>query len=126
VVPAEWVAASTRAQSTGWPDRYGRYGYLWWIRPSGAFMAVGYGGQLLYVDREREAVVVVLSSETGKGADWDRRLLGVIERDLLPALQAAAPQASASHVEIPAASRPETGSRLGSETSPASARPPSA
>ena len=95
VVPAEWVAASTRAHSTGWPDRYGRYGYLWWIRPSGAFMAVGYGGQLLYVDREREAVVVVLSSETGKGADWDRRLLGVIERDLLPALQAAAPQGSA-------------------------------
>jgi CubicO group peptidase (beta-lactamase class C family) len=95
VVPADWVAASTRAHSAGWPDRYGRYGYLWWIRPSGAFLAVGYGGQLLYIDRARDAVIVVLSSQAGKGADWDRRLLGVIERGLLPALQAAAATAPA-------------------------------
>ena len=97
-----------------------------WIRPSGAFMAVGYGGQLLYVDRERDAVVVVLSSEAGKGADWDRRLLGVIERDLLPALQGDAAEAPASQAESPAPSGPETGSRPGPATSPASAQPPSA
>lgn len=54
-------------------------------------MAVGFGGQVLYVDGARRAVVVVLATEARKDAEWDRRLLEVIERNLLPALQAAAP-----------------------------------
>jgi CubicO group peptidase (beta-lactamase class C family) len=62
-------------------------------------MAVGFGGQYLYIDRARSAVVVVLSSQAGKGADWDRRLLGVIEGDLLPALQGAAATAPAAQGE---------------------------
>jgi CubicO group peptidase (beta-lactamase class C family) len=59
VVPAEWVAESTKAYSqTGFG---GGYGYLWWIGfvdnlvvpvvklPSGTFFALGYGGQFAFV-----------------------------------------------------------------------------
>ncbi len=86
LVPASWIAASTTAHSEGWPDRYGAYGYLWWVRPNGAFMAVGYGGQYLYVAPAERAVVVVTSTLESKGADWDRRLLAVVEERLLPAV----------------------------------------
>jgi len=86
--------------------------------------AGGSGAQFLYIDPARDAVVVVLSSEAGKGADWDRRLLEVIERDLLPALQGDAAEAPASQAESPAPSGPETGSRPDPATSPASAQPP--
>lgn len=86
VLPSRWVDESTQVHSAGWPDRYGRYGYLWWVRPSGAFMAVGYGGQLLYVAPAHGAVVVVLSTPTSKGQRWDRQLIGRIENELLPVL----------------------------------------
>lgn len=85
LVPASWIAASTTAHSEGWPDRYGAYGYLWWVRPSGAYMAVGYGGQLLYVAPAQRLVVVVTSTLQSKGAPWDRRLIALLEERLLPA-----------------------------------------
>ncbi len=81
LVPAAWVAESTSRHAEGWPDRYGAYGYLWWLppgRPGGAFMAVGYGGQFLYVVPEREMVVVITSTLEGKGAPWDRKLLAML------------------------------------------------
>jgi CubicO group peptidase (beta-lactamase class C family) len=76
IVPAAWVAESTRPHSEGWPDRYGAYGYLWWVRPQeGAFVAVGYGGQFVYVAPEEQVVIVLVSSLDGKGEEWDRRVL---------------------------------------------------
>ncbi len=86
LVPAPWIALSTAVHSEGWPDRYGAYGYLWWVRPNGAFMAVGYGGQYLYVAPAEHVVVVVTSTLTSKGADWDRDLLAILEERLLPAV----------------------------------------
>lgn len=83
VVPAEWVERSTRVRSEGWPERYGTYAWLWWVRPSGAFMAVGYGGQFLLVSAADDAVVLLTSTHAGKGAAWDRNVLGIIEEDLL-------------------------------------------
>jgi CubicO group peptidase (beta-lactamase class C family) len=53
VVPAGWVAESTKSYSA--TDRVNRgYGYLWWTLPSdrwgeGAFLASGNGGQLIVV-----------------------------------------------------------------------------
>lgn len=88
VVPRAWVEESTRVHSEGWPERYGAYGYLWWIpwpEASDAFMAVGYGGQFLVVVPEHEAVVVVLSTHDGKGAAWDRTVVRDI-RTLVTAL----------------------------------------
>jgi hypothetical protein len=50
-------------------------------------MAYGYGGQLLYVDPSRRALVVVCSDLAHKGPDWDVRLIETIEKRVLPALQ---------------------------------------
>lgn len=94
LVPAAWIEESTRVHASGWPDRYGGYGYLWWVpggHPPGTFLAVGYGGQFLYVVPERDLLVVLTASPAGKGAAWDRRLLGIF-RDYL--VRAARPSIS--------------------------------
>jgi CubicO group peptidase (beta-lactamase class C family) len=78
LVPRDWVAESTQRHAEGWPDRYGAYGYLWWLPPAGelhAFTAVGYGGQFIWVAPELEVVIVLTASHEGKGAAWDRRVL---------------------------------------------------
>jgi CubicO group peptidase (beta-lactamase class C family) len=85
----EWIERSTARHAEGWPERYGAYGLLWWLAPFAAeraFFAAGFGGQFLLVAPEREAVVVITSTPVGKGAAWDRELLGRIERELLPAV----------------------------------------
>lgn len=88
LVPADWVERSRRRHAEGWPDRYGAYGYLWWLppgRPADAFMAVGFGGQLIIVAPETETVVVVTSTIASKGAEWDRQLLDTLDRHFLTA-----------------------------------------
>lgn len=83
IVPAAWVERSTRVHAEGWPDRYGEYGYLWWVRPdAGAFMAVGYGGQYLYVAPEDDLVIVLISTIDSKGAEWDRRVISIVEEEV--------------------------------------------
>ncbi|HSL18388.1 MAG TPA: serine hydrolase [Methylomirabilota bacterium] len=80
VVPAGWVEAATRRHAEGWPDRYGAYGLGWWLPGGGPFLAVGYGGQFLWVDPEHDSVVVVTSTSAGKDRDWDRRVLELVRR----------------------------------------------
>jgi CubicO group peptidase (beta-lactamase class C family) len=61
VVPAEYVAASTRPQSE--PSRGpGDYGYQWWVTNEtghDSFRAMGFGGQLIQVVPELDLVVVI-------------------------------------------------------------------
>lgn len=69
VVSEEWLHAATTAQV---PARgaAGDYGYLWWVGEaddSPAYMAVGYGGQLVEVVPDRDLVVVV-ATEVGDHA----------------------------------------------------------
>jgi CubicO group peptidase (beta-lactamase class C family) len=62
VVPADYVAASTRPQSE--PGGPGDYGYQWWVTNEtgpGSFRAQGYGGQLIQVIPELDLVVVITS-----------------------------------------------------------------
>lgn len=88
LVSADWLARSFAVHSEGWPDRYGAYGYLWWLRPeSGAVLAVGYGGQFLYLVPELDLAVVVTSDHRGKGAEWDRRVLDDIESRIVAAVR---------------------------------------
>ena len=63
VVRTDWVRAMT-TPSKPRPD----YGLLWWLNtdrkalptaPAGAFWAAGFGGNYLYVDRERDLVIVL-------------------------------------------------------------------
>ena len=66
VVPADYVAASTRPQSdpTMGP---GDYGYHWWVTNEtghDSFRAMGFGGQLIQVIPELDLVVVITSDYT--------------------------------------------------------------
>ena len=81
VVPADWVAESTRAHST---FDEGGYGYMWWTHPAGnmgashpmldevdAFSARGTGGQFVLVIPAAELVFVHRGD-----TDNDRRVAG--------------------------------------------------
>ncbi len=77
LVPRQWIEASTRRQSEGLPERYGAYGYLWWL-PEGdprLWLAAGYGSQLLVVAPESRVVAAVTATLEPKDADWERRVL---------------------------------------------------
>lgn len=92
IVPAEWVAESTREQvranyetphrgivSETWTSEYYKrmnhtgYGYLWWRRDSAGhetFVALGYGGQLVFVIPDLHMVVVTTSAwDEGRNPD---------------------------------------------------------
>lgn len=80
IVPSGWVETATTRHAEGWPERYGAYGLGWWLPGGGPFLAVGYGGQFLWVDPHHDTVVVVTSTPGPKGADWDRRVLALVRR----------------------------------------------
>ena len=56
IVPAAWVEASTRGHIEANPGD--RYGYQWWVRNDGNYSAVGYKGQFIFVEREKNMVIV--------------------------------------------------------------------
>jgi hypothetical protein len=67
VVSPAWVKAATNGSS---------YGYLWWLKPSGAYFATGRGGQEIWVLPERDMVVVMTGASGGGGAGaWGDQLL---------------------------------------------------
>lgn len=86
LVSQAWLQESLAVRSEGWPDRYGAYGYLWWLRPDAqrpAALAVGYGGQFLYLVPSLDLGVAVTSDHRGKGAAWDLRVLDAIEEGIV-------------------------------------------
>ena len=76
LVPRDWIETSTRVHAEGVPERYGAYGYLWWLPAGGPelWLAAGFGGQHLLVAPGSGLVVVVTSTLEAKGEDWDRRV----------------------------------------------------
>jgi CubicO group peptidase (beta-lactamase class C family) len=61
IVPAEWVQAATSRQIAAGTLSDG-YGYQWWVDANGYYMAVGYGGQFIFVVPDLQLVVVFTSS----------------------------------------------------------------
>ena len=59
IVPAAWVAASTRKHVSA--TLQDGYGYQWWVRDDGLYMALGYAGQFIFVVPEKDLVVVFTS-----------------------------------------------------------------
>jgi CubicO group peptidase (beta-lactamase class C family) len=59
IVPADWVAASTRKQIDG--TLQDGYGFQWWVVDRDLVMALGYSGQYIIVDSTRDLVVVFTS-----------------------------------------------------------------
>jgi CubicO group peptidase (beta-lactamase class C family) len=69
IVPADWTGEATRVQiENGNPPPAG-YGYFWWIRPYGAYEAVGIFGQSVTTFKDEGLIIVVNSAwpaATGK------------------------------------------------------------
>ena len=61
IVPAEWVALSTRPTSDSSRGERDGYGLQWWTFGESAYSAVGLQGQYIYVDPSTRTVVVKLS-----------------------------------------------------------------
>jgi CubicO group peptidase (beta-lactamase class C family) len=79
VIPAGYVAASTRPHSTPPPDGPGEsYGYQWWVTSQAghpSFLAHGYGGQLVQVVPDLD-LVVVITSDASQNRNDARLLVG--------------------------------------------------
>ena len=56
IVPAAWVETSTRGHIKANPGD--QYGYHWWVNDDGSYSAVGYKGQFIFVQPEKNIVVV--------------------------------------------------------------------
>jgi CubicO group peptidase (beta-lactamase class C family) len=95
IIPEAWIGESTTVHST--PADYGLdYGYMWWRTSTrtdawssmgtGAYLALGYGGQILAVSPSRNLIVVLLANPE------NRRALRIIDAaDLLRRIVAASP-----------------------------------
>ena len=60
LVSREWIAESTRGQTAGIAEAP-NYGYQWWIRPQGRYLAHGYNGQYIGVDPEADIVMTMIT-----------------------------------------------------------------
>jgi hypothetical protein len=60
LVSREWITESTSGQTSGIAGAP-NYGYQWWIRPRGRFLAHGYNGQYIGVDPEADVVMTMIT-----------------------------------------------------------------
>ena len=60
LVSREWIAQSTRGQTADIAEAP-NYGYQWWIRPQGRYLAHGYNGQYIGVDPEADIVMTMIT-----------------------------------------------------------------
>ncbi|MFC1837844.1 serine hydrolase, partial [Thermodesulfobacteriota bacterium] len=88
IVPEWWVDASTRPNYLGEHEVYGYYSYLWYSRPgrTNAYVAVGYGGQYIYVSQDYNCVIVITSTLESKGKKWERELFDYIQKGILASI----------------------------------------
>jgi CubicO group peptidase (beta-lactamase class C family) len=89
IVPQWWVDVSTRAGHVGYNEIYGNYGFLWYSRPNGkdAFVAVGYGGQYIYVSPLYNCVIVITSTLESKGRKWEKQLFDLIHSGIIGSIK---------------------------------------
>lgn len=91
ILPAEYVADSTRQHSEGgWPCG-AAYGYLWWVTQHGqytAFFAAGLGGQYIYVIPALDLVIVTTASieQWQKNPEQEKEIKDLVPRFILPAI----------------------------------------
>lgn len=73
VLPADWVRQSTRGHIDA--TLFDRYGYHWWVDDAGFYMAVGYGGQFVFVVPDKNLVAVFTGDLAGPDFYIPRELL---------------------------------------------------
>lgn len=86
VVPAEFVAASTREYIPATLED--GYGYQWWVSDAGYYLALGYAGQFIYVVPEKDLVAVFTSDLEERDFYTPQNLL---DEYIIPAAVAAGP-----------------------------------
>ena len=69
IVPAAWVAESTREQSRCLEWGKLPYGFLWWVIDADSFAALGDGGNAIYVNTKKRMVVALASFMTPDAKD---------------------------------------------------------
>lgn len=87
IVPADWVAASTRPQIES-GTLSNNYGYQWWVDDNGYHMALGYAGQFIYIVPEAN-MVVVFTSNLGDNDFFAPETL--LNRRIIPAAESTMP-----------------------------------
>jgi CubicO group peptidase (beta-lactamase class C family) len=80
IVPSAWVEASSREHIDA--TLFDHYGYQWWIDSDGYYMAVGHGGQRIFVVPGKNLVVVFTGQLEGKENFIPEKLL---EKYIIPA-----------------------------------------
>ncbi|HEY8003118.1 MAG TPA: serine hydrolase [Phenylobacterium sp.] len=58
IVPSWWVAQATKREIDNGTPAPGGYGYFWWIRPDGAYQAVGIFGQAVTTFKADHLIIV--------------------------------------------------------------------
>jgi CubicO group peptidase (beta-lactamase class C family) len=60
IISSRWVEESTRKQvdARGFPG----YGYQWWTADTGSYIAIGYGGQFIYIIPDKKLIAVFTGS----------------------------------------------------------------
>ncbi|HAB0010443.1 TPA_asm: 6-aminohexanoate hydrolase [Listeria monocytogenes] len=66
IISKEWLEESTCQVK----NSYGYYGYLWWVRHNKEeYMAVGSGGNIIYINKNKRIVIAIASTIISKPAD---------------------------------------------------------
>jgi len=89
LVSAGWVAESTRAHVDTGGGQLPGYGYQWWVGTADghpAFVAAGFGGQLIEVVPDLDLVVVVRSDVTNGPGAPPQDYAGMVDTVIAPAL----------------------------------------
>jgi CubicO group peptidase (beta-lactamase class C family) len=82
IVHTRWVRASTKSWTDTDNPNFG-YGYYWWIdKPTKSFVAIGIGGQLIWVNPAKNVVVAVTSDPAR-----EPRLRTLVTQLILPAVE---------------------------------------
>jgi CubicO group peptidase (beta-lactamase class C family) len=102
IIPPNWIQLTTRAQPAGLNTETGKiepiswYGYQWWVwgpgsfgLPSGAYQAVGYGGQMVLILPDLDALIVTTSNSLVSAelaSQQQEAIVDLIDQHVVPAL----------------------------------------
>jgi hypothetical protein len=89
VISSKWVKDSTSEQIEVSDRRADGYGYQWWVRDDGIYMARGWGGQYIVVVPELDMIVVFTASIFGE--DKFSPALELLDEYIIPSVSSDAP-----------------------------------